>query len=66
MLQLWDSITNGYWHCRRLTYLMSGTFHTLEWIRMGADMVFLLFGAVPLVLGALYAFFNRDVAVDRD
>ena len=66
VLQLWDSVTNGYWHCRRLTYTMSGTFHTLEWVRMGADMIFLLFGALPLVLGALYAFFNRDAAVNRD
>ena len=29
VLQLWDSMSHGYWHARRLTYLMSGTFHTL-------------------------------------
>jgi nitric oxide reductase subunit B len=64
LLQLWDSVTNGYWHCRRLTYTMTGTFHTLEWVRLGADMVFLLLGALPLTLGALYAFFIRDRARD--
>ncbi|MGH3959938.1 nitric-oxide reductase large subunit, partial [Mycobacterium sp.] len=24
VLQLWDSLTNGYWHARRLAYLMTG------------------------------------------
>ena len=41
---------NGYWHARRLTYLMSGTFHALEWTRSAADGVFLVVGVVPLVL----------------
>src|ERR1035438_8809959 len=25
VIQLWDSIANGYWHARRLTFLMGGT-----------------------------------------
>ena len=50
VLQLWDVLQNGYWHARRLTYLMSGTFHTLEWARVVADSVFLAIGVVPLVL----------------
>jgi nitric oxide reductase subunit B len=50
VLQLWDVLQNGYWHARRLTYLMSGTFHTLEWARVAADGVFLVIGVVPLVL----------------
>jgi hypothetical protein len=53
VLQLWDSLTNGYWHARRLTYLLSGTFHALEWARIVADTVFLLFGVVPLVVATL-------------
>src|SRR5512140_1810300 len=50
VLQLWDVLENGYWHARRLTYLMSGTFHALEWARLAADGVFLVIGVVPLVL----------------
>ncbi len=50
VLQLWDVLENGYWHARRLTYLMSGTFHALEWARVAADGVFLVIGVVPLVL----------------
>ncbi len=50
VLQLWDVLQNGYWHARRLTFLMSGPFHTLEWVRVAADGVFLVIGVVPLVL----------------
>src|SRR5262249_38143042 len=53
VLQLWDSLTNGYWHARRLAYLMTGTFHALEWARIVADGVFLASGVVPIVLGTL-------------
>src|SRR5262249_58544577 len=53
VLQLWDCLTNGYWHARRLAYLMSGTFHALEWARIVADTVFLAFGVVPIVLATL-------------
>src|SRR5665811_2305733 len=31
VIQLWDSIANGYWHARRLTFVMGGTYHKLEW-----------------------------------
>jgi nitric oxide reductase subunit B len=60
VLQLWDVITHGYWHARRLSFLMGGTYHTLEWVRMVADMVFLLAGAVPLVFAALRLSFSRE------
>jgi nitric oxide reductase subunit B len=53
VLQLWDAIANGYWHARELTYTMSGMFHTLEWVRVGADTVFLVAGVVPLVYATL-------------
>jgi nitric oxide reductase subunit B len=62
VLQLWDVITNGYWHARRLEYSMSGTFHTLEWIRVAGDTVFIVLGAVPIALGALYSFLKLEPA----
>jgi len=49
VLQLQDVLQNGYWHARRLTYLMEGAFHTLEWARAAADGLFLVAGVVPLV-----------------
>ncbi len=56
VLQLWDSMQNGYWHARELTYLMSGYFHTLEWIRMFGDLTFILIGVIPIVVAILRTF----------
>jgi nitric oxide reductase subunit B len=61
VLQLWDSIANGYWHARRLTFLMSGLYHKLEWTRLGADLVFLVCGALPIAIGVVRAFLKRDL-----
>jgi len=62
VIQLWDSIANGYWHARRLTFLMGGTYHKLEWLRMLGDVVFLLAGALPITLGALRSVWKRDLS----
>jgi nitric oxide reductase subunit B len=61
VLQLWDSIANGYWHARRLTFLMGGLYHKLVWVRMAGDMIFILVGAVPIALGVLRSMWKRDV-----
>jgi nitric oxide reductase subunit B len=61
VLQLWDSVANGYWHARRLTFLMGGLYHKLEWLRIGADLIFLLAGVLPIALGALRSIWKRDL-----
>jgi nitric oxide reductase subunit B len=61
VLQLWDSIAHGYWHARRLTFLMGGLYHKLEWVRMAGDMIFILAGAVPIALGVLHSVRKRDL-----
>jgi len=62
VLQLWDSIVHGYWHARRLDFLMGGLFHKLEWARMAGDMTFILVGALPIALGVLRSVLKRDMA----
>jgi nitric oxide reductase subunit B len=62
VIQLWDSVANGYWHARRLTFLMGGIYHKLEWMRMVGDMVFLFAGALPITLGALRSLWKRDLS----
>ena len=62
VIQLWDSIAHGYWHARRLTFLMGGAYHKLEWLRMVGDVVFLFAGALPITLGALRSVWKRDLA----
>jgi nitric oxide reductase subunit B len=62
VLQLWDSVANGYWHARRLNFLMGGLYHKLEWLRMAGDATFILAGAVPIALGVLRSVWKRDMA----
>lgn len=59
ILQLWDSMTNGYWHARRLSFIMADTFHLLEWVRMVGDIVFLVAGVLPLVYAILYTYVHE-------
>ena len=61
VLQLWDSVANGYWHARRLDFLMGGLYHKLEWVRMAGDAIFILAGAVPIALGVLRSVRKRDL-----
>ncbi|ADI37851.1 nitric-oxide reductase large subunit [Waddlia chondrophila] len=58
VLQLWDAMQNGYWHARELTFLMSGYFYTLEWMRMAGDLIFIFVGVVPTVIAILRAFLS--------
>ncbi len=53
VLQLWDVLTNGYWHARGPEFLNRKMIVTIEWLRMPADLIFIGFGVVPLVIGAL-------------
>lgn len=64
VLQLWDVVQHGYWHARRLEYAMQGAFHTLEWVRVVGDGVFLVLGVLPIVLGTLRATLLRPPGED--
>ena len=62
VLQLWDSLANGYWHARRQAFLMTGPYHVLEWVRIVGDMTFLLLGVVPIVAATLRSVLFRRPA----
>ena len=53
----WDVLQNGYWHARSLEFIGSGRMKMFEWLRMPGDVVFIVFGAVPLLIAALKAYF---------
>ena len=53
LLQVWDVLQNGYWHARSLEYIGSERSHLIEWLRMPGDVVFIVFGAVPLTIAAI-------------
>jgi nitric oxide reductase subunit B len=50
VLQMSDVLVHGYWHARNIAYTGSEAARFLEWLRLPGDLIFILFGAVPLVL----------------
>jgi nitric oxide reductase subunit B len=50
VMQLFDVLNNGYWHARGPEYLNQELTLLLEWCRMPADLIFILFGVIPLVM----------------
>jgi len=61
VLQLWDVLTNGYWHARGPEFLNGSTIRLIEWLRMPADVIFIVLGVIPLVLamGQTYRLLGR-------
>lgn len=53
ILQVWDVVQNGYWHARGLEFTTSTSARTLEWLRLPGDLVFIVFGAVPLLIAGI-------------
>lgn len=66
LLQLWDVLQNGYWHARSLDYIGSERAHLIEWLRMPGDVVFIFFGAVPLVIATVKCYWNLRTARVRN
>jgi nitric oxide reductase subunit B len=64
LLQVWDVLQNGYWHARSLDYISSERSHLIEWLRMPGDVVFIVFGAVPLVIATLKSYMALDAQPD--
>jgi nitric oxide reductase subunit B len=62
VLQLWDVLTNGYWHARGPGYLTLKTTTFFEWLRMPADLIFIVLGVLPLVVAAArtYWFLKKE------
>lgn len=58
ILQLVDVIDNGYWHARSLGF--SGQQHivNLAWLRLPADVIFIVAGVLPLLVAVVLTYFN--------
>lgn len=67
VLQVWDVVQNGYWHARSLDYIGSERSILIEWLRLPGDLVFILFGAVPLAIAAIkgYAGVRAQVSLEK-
>ncbi len=58
VLQVWDVLENGYWHARSLDFIGSERSRMIEWLRMPGDLIFIVFGAVPLAIASIKAYLN--------
>jgi len=56
VLQFFDVLRNGYWHARGPEFLNDRLTTLIEWIRLPADAIFILFGVVPLLISVGYAY----------
>lgn len=62
VLQVWDVVQHGYWHARNIDYTESERSRMIEWLRMLGDLVFILFGAVPLVIASIKGYLGVRAA----
>src|SRR5574337_889319 len=67
VLQLWDVVQHGYWHARSIEYMSLPRSHILEWLRLPGDLVFIIFGAIPLVIATIKGWLGvrADAAAER-
>jgi nitric oxide reductase subunit B len=56
VLQLLDATRNGYWHARSAEFSNQPLMVVLEWVRLPADLVFILLGVVPLAIVTLLTY----------
>jgi len=66
VLQVWDVVQHGYWHARSLDFIGSERAHLIEWMRLPGDLVFILFGAVPLVIASIKGYLGMRAAVRQE
>ncbi len=53
VLKFWDVVQHGYWHARSLDYTGSERSRLIEWLRLPGDLIFILFGALPLAIASI-------------
>ena len=50
VLQFADVLKNGYWHARSPEFLHTGVMPIIEWLRLPADLVFIVLGVIPMLI----------------
>ena len=58
VLQLYDVVEHGYWHARSLAYSASPLPRLIEWLRLPGDVVFIVFGSLPIVIAMGFGYLS--------
>ena len=63
--QFLDVLENGYWHARGADFLNQRVTTLIEWFRLPADAIFILFGVIPalIAVASAYRFMRRSRTV---
>jgi nitric oxide reductase subunit B len=59
ILQIMDVMRNGYWHARSAAFMDQPIIRTLEWLRLPADLTFILVGVLPLLIATVWTYFKE-------
>ncbi len=54
VMQMIDVIQNGYWHARSLEFSGQQQLKNLAWLRLPADLIFILAGVIPMLYAVIY------------
>jgi nitric oxide reductase subunit B len=66
LLQLNDSLKNGYWHARSAEFYSQPIIKAFEWARLPGDILFIAGGIIPIVYLALRMFLRRNRTIAAD
>jgi nitric oxide reductase subunit B len=66
VLQLLDVINNGYWHARSLEFSGQQNIINLAWLRLPADIIFIIAGVLPLLVAVSKTYLNMRKSLKKD
>ena len=58
IIQLLDVLRNGYWHARSAAFMNQSVISKLEYLRLPADLTFILVGVVPMLIAVVMTYFH--------
>ncbi len=58
VLQLSDVLRNGYWHARSAAFMDRPVVSALEYLRLPADLAFIIVGVLPLLAAVVSTYFH--------
>lgn len=58
VLQVLDVLENGYWHARGPGYMDQSLSIFLEWLRLPADLIFIVLGVIPILIANIKTYSN--------
>lgn len=66
VLQLLDVINHGYWHARSQEFSAQQHIVNLAWLRLPADLLFIIAGVLPLLFAVVITYFHMRKSVKKE